>query len=121
MGSQSMKNDLELIKVMLDYCEYIESDLMTLENDIELLFENKMAQRSISFSLEQIGEHAKNLSNELKSKYDNIEWKKPSGMRDVIAHGYDSIDLDEIWNTINNDIPVLKRSLIEIKDDLTRN
>ncbi len=64
--------------------------------------------------IEVIGEAAKNLSSEFTNKYRNIEWKKIIGMRDKMIHHYFGVDIEIIWKTINEDIPILKRELQEI-------
>ena len=46
MVSQSMKNDSELIELMIEYCEAIQSDLVIVENDIELFFENDQQKKT---------------------------------------------------------------------------
>ena len=37
-----------------------------------------------------------------------IPWNKIVGMRNVLIHEYDSIDLDLVWETIQRDIPILE-------------
>jgi uncharacterized protein with HEPN domain len=48
-----------------------------------------------------------NIENRI-SEYRNIV-----GLRNIIAHGYDIVDVAVIWDVVRNQIPVLKR---EIKD-----
>jgi uncharacterized protein with HEPN domain len=40
-----------------------------------------------------------------------IPWKLIAGFRDVLIHDYMSIDLDEVWQTIERDLPTLKRAV----------
>ena len=120
MASQSTKNDLELIELMIEYCEAIQSDLTVVENDIELFLENETVQRSCSFSLVQIGEYIKRLSNELKSKYKAINWSGIAGLRDFIVHGYEKVEFDIIWGTITKEVPVLEDTLKSMKNKLKR-
>jgi uncharacterized protein with HEPN domain len=35
-------------------------------------------------------------------------------MRNALAHGYDSVNLLTVWNTIHNDLPNLKQQAMEI-------
>jgi len=37
-----------------------------------------------------------------------------AGMRDILIHAYDTVDLDEVWQTVSVDIPKLKTALNEI-------
>ncbi len=44
-----------------------------------------------------------------KNKY--IPWSQIIGMRNRLIHGYDIIDYDLLWDTVNFDLPPLIRSL----------
>lgn len=56
-----------------------------------------------------IGEMASKLSDGFKDKHNEIEWRKISSLRNVIAHDYFGIDGKEIWQIINNKLPELKK------------
>jgi len=71
--------------------------------------------------IEIIGEAAKNISDELKKIYPEIEWKKIMGARDVMIHAYFNVDLDVVWDIIKKDLPILKKQILKIKDDLGLN
>jgi uncharacterized protein with HEPN domain len=36
-----------------------------------------------------------------------MPWRQIAGMRDHVVHGYDAVDLEEVWNTLKRDIPPL--------------
>ncbi|MEK6891172.1 MAG: DUF86 domain-containing protein [Nanoarchaeota archaeon] len=61
-----------------------------------------------------IGEAVKNIPDNLKEKYSTIEWKKISGIRDVISHLYFGIDLEIIRDVVKNKLPELKSSITKI-------
>ena len=44
--------------------------------------------------------------------------KRIAGMRDIIVHDYDNIDLDSIWKTIQNQLPKFKSEVEKIIHDL---
>ena len=74
----------------------------------------------ICFNILQIGELAKNFEPDFIKKYNGVPWKQIKGMRDRVAHGYDTIDLDRVWNTAFNDIdPLLAycQTILEESDD----
>ena len=58
----------------------------------------------ICFNILQIGELAKNFEPEFIKKYNGVPWNKIKGMRDKVAHGYDKIDMNRVWNTALFDI-----------------
>ena len=61
-----------------------------------------------------IGEAVKNLSGEIRERYPEVPWRQISGMRDFVAHVYFAIDLDILWDTIENDVPALLERVKEI-------
>ena len=92
---------LQIIK----HCERIDEkirniDKNTFENDIDV-------REIICFNIFQIGELAKGLSENFISKYNAIPWKQIKGMRDRIGHGYETIDIDIVWNTAKESIKEL--------------
>ncbi|WP_420156415.1 DUF86 domain-containing protein [Thermoleptolyngbya oregonensis] len=58
-----------------------------------------------------MGEAAANVSQEKQDQYPQIEWRKIIGMRNRIVHAYFDIDMEVVWQTINQDIPVLVSQL----------
>ena len=54
-----------------------------------------------------IGEATKRLSKDFREQHPTIPWKEIAGMRDVIIHDYDEVDLDELWTVINENLPQL--------------
>ena len=61
--------------------------------------------------MEIIGEASNHISNELKSKFTDVEWAQIVGMRNVFAHEYFGIDSSLVWEIIKNDIPDLKAKI----------
>ena len=65
-------------------------------------------QDAVYRRLEIIGEAANRLPDKFTSQYSRTPWHKIIGMRNVLIHEYDSIDLDRVWETIQKDIPKLE-------------
>jgi uncharacterized protein with HEPN domain len=103
-----MDSDIKLIHAIIRYCETIEEAMERFGNDIDDFLDDKHYQASCSFCIDQIGENIKKLSSELRNKHPETDWKGLMGMRDVIAHGYHKIDLEELWITMTEEIPALK-------------
>jgi uncharacterized protein with HEPN domain len=59
-------------------------------------------------NLEIIGEAVKQIPPEIRSRYPNIQWRKIAGLRDILIHGYFSLENETIWDIIQNKIPSLK-------------
>lgn len=58
-----------------------------------------------------IGEATKNIPDQIRKEYPAIEWRKMAGMRDMMIHGYFSINHRIVWDVVQNKIPTLKRSI----------
>jgi uncharacterized protein with HEPN domain len=74
----------------------------------EDFFNSTEKQDAVYRRLEVIGEAANRLPDEFRGQYPRIPWDKIVGMRNVLIHEYDSIDLDRVWETIQKDIPKLE-------------
>ena len=80
----------------------------------EDFFSSSEKQDAVYRRLEVIGEAANRLPDEFKSQYSLIPWYKIVGMRNVLIHEYDSIDLNRVWETVKRDIPKLEEYLKSI-------
>ncbi len=64
--------------------------------------------------LQIIGEAANRISETLLKDYPEMKWKEIISMRNIIVHEYFGIDPEEIWNTIQYDIPELKQLVLKM-------
>lgn len=64
--------------------------------------------------LEIIGEAVRNLPAEFRQKHTDVNWQNPAGMRNILIHGYFQIDLDIVWDTVSNDLPLFKKQIEKI-------
>jgi len=58
-------------------------------------------------NLEIIGEAVKNLPQELRHDTSDLEWRKIAGLRDVLAHGYFSLDEEIVWDVVRTKLEPL--------------
>lgn len=113
-----MKPEIETLHSIVEYCEAIQDDRQFFGDDKEHYLDDKRYQRSVTFSLFQIGEKTKNLRKNFGSRYDTIYWKKIAGLRDVIGHGYDSVDHELTWKVVVREVPELESICREIIEEL---
>ncbi len=74
----------------------------------EDFFNSTEKQDAVYRRLEVIGEAANRLPDEFRNQYSTVPWNKIVGMRNVLIHEYDYIDLDRVWETLQKDIPMLE-------------
>jgi len=75
-------------------------------------------QDAVIRNVEVIGEAVKQLSPALLDRYPEVPWRRIAGFRDVLIHNYMRVDLDEVWNVIEKDLPRLKRTVEAMRDDM---
>ena len=78
---------------------------------------------SICMLLIAIGEALKNIDKvtdfSLLPKYNQVDWKKAKGMRDIISHHYFEVDADVIYHVCANHIKVMDSTIKQIIQDLS--
>jgi len=110
------KKDLIFIEHILESINAIEDFSKGLTK--EKLISSRLKQSALVREIEIIGEAAKNVSNNLKEKYNEIVWKEIVGTRDKMIHHYFGVDLDIVLGIIKYDIPILKKQVLKIKKRL---
>ena len=65
----------------------------------------RMLELSLIRLIEVVGEAAARVTPEGQAKYSSIPWPQVVGMRNRLIHGYDQVDLDILWDTIEVDLP----------------
>ena len=91
---------------------------MLQESDFEKFNSNEMMKRAICMTVINIGELVKNLSDDLRTKYNHIPWKYISGFRDIAAHKYQTLKMNDVYKTVIEDFPELKKNINGILNEL---
>jgi uncharacterized protein with HEPN domain len=82
--------------------------------DEEVFYENYLVQDGVIRQLEIIGEASKQISQKTRSEHNQIPWKDIAGMRDKLVHDYFGVDVEQVWHTAKNDIPILQEDIKEV-------
>lgn len=75
------------------------------------LKKNRMLVYALVRSIEIIGEAASRVSAETRMRCPSIPWDQVVGMRNRLIHAYFDVDVDRVWDTICDDLPVLIKEL----------
>ncbi len=106
-----MNRDQTYVNQILDAINKIQD--YTIEGR-DIFYETIIIQDAVMRNIEIIGEIAKRISDDFKTKYDTVPWRKMAGIRDVLIHDYDSIDMSIVWNVISMELPKIRRILSKI-------
>lgn len=108
-------DDSERLQHMIDAIDRIHEFSSNMSFD-EFL-SNEMAQFAIIKNFEIIGEAAYHTSQETKTRYPEIEWRKIEGLRHKLVHDYYEINLEIIWRTRDEKINQLKAQILDMLKD----
>ncbi|MBI2327191.1 DUF86 domain-containing protein [Candidatus Curtissbacteria bacterium] len=68
-------------------------------------------------NIEILGEAARNIPEDFKEKYPELPWSKMISMRNKVIHEYSGIDLEILWQTVQEDIPSLEDQVKELVEN----
>jgi len=106
-------DDVIRLRHMLDHAR--EAVEMTSGRRRDDLKRDRMLQLALVRLVEIVGEAATRVSLEGQERYPSIPWQQARGMRNRLIHGYDKVDLDVLWDTIQDDLPAL---LVQLREAL---
>lgn len=67
-------------------------------------------------NLEIIGEAASHVPESIQKQHDDIPWYQMKAMRNILIHEYFGVDIDVLWQTVQEDLPPLKAYLKKVLD-----
>jgi len=100
---------------LLDIIEAIKRiELYTKELSYQDFLQKIETQDAVVRNFEIIGEAVKNISKNLKTKYNNLQWKEIAGMRDKVIHFYFGVNWDIVWRAAKDSLPPFKEKIERI-------
>ncbi len=114
----SKRDPRVFIRHMLDYAR--EGIDLAAGRSREDLDEDRQLRYALTHVIALIGEAASLVTQEHCEQYPDIPWTRIVGMRHKLIHGYATIDLDVVWSTVQQNLPVLVTQLeaaLETKPD----
>ena len=109
----------EPILLLQDIAESIEKIKSYTEGMTFELFDNdNKTIDAVIRNFEIIGEAANRIPDEIKDKYDQVNWHRIRGFRNRIVHDYMGVDLEIIWEIIHNYLGDLHKNILKIIDNI---
>src|SRR4051812_4610157 len=89
------------------------ADALTIANRIgrDTFLSDRTMQHAVIRCLTVIGEAANRVSVDTQNALPNIAWGEAVGLRNVLVHEYQRIDLARIWTIVETDLPPLLDAL----------
>ncbi|MCD8149281.1 MAG: DUF86 domain-containing protein [Clostridiales bacterium] len=86
--------------------------------DISLqdFLKDEKLKRAVAMTVINIGELVKNITQETRQKYSYIPWRAIAGMRDMTAHKYQTLRMEDVYQTAKEDFPALLDQLNQINE-----
>lgn len=73
--------------------------------------QNEMLMRAVAMTVINIGELVKNLSDDCRLANRHIPWKEIAGFRDIAAHKYQTLRMEDVYETVSADFPTLREQI----------
>ncbi len=80
--------------------------------------DNTLIHDAVLRRLEIIGEAVKHIPRRVRDKNPDVPWKNIAGTRDILIHEYFGVHLRNAWKIIQDDLPDLKRRIVEMRESL---
>ena len=103
-----MKDDRFYLRHILECIQRIEED--TAGGSV-VFHASRTTQDAVARNLQVLAESTQRLSEDLKSRWLQVEWARIAAFRNVLVHDYLGLDMERIWIVTQSDVPELKKSV----------
>lgn len=115
-GKVELLIELELIMLIsAEACTFIEG------LDRDSFLQDRRTQQAVIMNLQIAGEGVSKLiarQESLLTRYPEVPWREIRAMRNRIAHGYYELNLDVVWDTVTQSLPIFIDQLDVIRAEL---
>lgn len=109
-----------------DYLEHILQAIrrvrrFTQDRDEPAFLRDELVQDAVIRNIEILGEAAGNIARDhpdFAKQHPEIQWEDIYLMRNRVAHGYFTVDLEIVWKTLQEDLPTLERQVSDLLQTL---
>ena len=75
---------------------------------------NEMLKRAVCMTVINVGELVRNLTEECRLSHPEGAWKEIAGFRDIAAHKYQTLRMEDVYETAVTDFPDLRQKIAKI-------
>ncbi|MGH9397571.1 MAG: HepT-like ribonuclease domain-containing protein [Terriglobia bacterium] len=103
-----MKDDSIYLRHILECIRRIEEDTRAGRDGF---FGSHTLQDAVLRNLQVLSESTQHLPDSLKNFHPDIEWGRIGAFRNLLVHNYLGIDLENVWEIVQQDVPTLKSAV----------
>ena len=100
---------------MLSAIENVEE--FTKDISLDDFVKSKVLFFAVVKNIEIVGEATYMLTKEYKQSHQSVPWLVIEKMRHVLVHGYYTISPEKVWETVQEDIPLLKEQIVALLNE----
>lgn len=109
------RDEMLYLRHMLDAINIVEEYLQGVNE--QNFKDTRLIQDGVIRQIEIIGEAARHISKDIRTAYPEIPWQDVAGMRDKLIHDYFGVDIEKVWDTAKDDLPILRKQVTGILKD----
>lgn len=103
-----LDRDISILEHIVSYCDQIDMTVERFGDSQEIFLSDPIYRNAAALCILQIGELVGKLSEEFRTIHKGIPWQQIKATRNIVAHGYGSVDPEITWEIVQSDIPELK-------------
>ena len=111
------KNAMVLGRVV-KYCDKVRAAVKRFGNSYDVFASDADYQSCCSMYVLLISESCSQVSDTVKAANPGVPWQKIKGMRNILAHDYEAVKTERLWDTMRHDLPQLREDCLRILLDL---
>lgn len=81
---------------------------------LDAFLANEMRKRAVCMTVINVGELVKTLTEECRLSHPEVPWKNIAGFRDIAAHKYQTLRMEDVYETTVSDFPDLQQKIVKI-------
>lgn len=84
----------------------------------DAFLKSDLIQDAVLRNLQTLAESTQRLTDEIKAKRADIDWRRISGFRNVVVHDYLGVDAQLIWDIVETELPALGSAIDDMLSQL---
>jgi uncharacterized protein with HEPN domain len=105
-----LKDIEEAIRLAIEFTQGMDFDLFC--QDTKTIF-------AVTRAIQIVGEAVKKIPDNIRQQHPQIPWKDVAKMRDKVTHQYFAVKLDVVWDTVQQDFPLLQTLIVDILENFS--